>query len=397
VLVYGYGVLGWPAFPWFQPQVLAWLDAGGIYALPCIRGGGEYGEEWHRAGRRERRQTTIDDYLAAAEWLVAHKYAGRGQVIANGGSLSGFVAAAAVQQRPEAFGAALIDIPVLDLLRYDRVTGAAAWIEDLGSPADPVQFATLRAISPYHNVKKEPCPPPTLVTAGERDQTAAPWHAYKYAAALQHASACDSPMLLQVAWGAGHTLGATPADARDTWARQLAFLARVVPARGQTASPPSAHTQPAQQLPRCDGPAYRQFDFWIGEWDLRPANQPDGPSTTNVITKEDGGCVIRERWDGGQMTGQSVNIYDRSRGKWHQTWVDSTGGLHEYWGTRRSDGAMAFEGELPPRQSGGARVPTRMTFFQLGEDKLRQLSERSTDGGKTWTVGYDFIYTRRKK
>jgi dienelactone hydrolase len=397
VLMYGYGALGWPAFPWFQPQVLAWLDAGGIYALPCIRGGGEYGEAWHQAGRRERRQTTIDDYVAAAEWLVAQKYAHPGQVIANGGSLSGLVAAAAVQQHPETFGAALIDIPVLDLLRYERVTGAAAWIDDLGSAADPAQFAALRALPPYHNVKEQRCATPTLVTAGERDQTAAPWHAYKYVAALQHSSSCDRPVLLQVAWGAGHTFGATPADARDTWSRQLAFLAHVVPLREQTAALRSAQTPPPQQMPRCDGPEYRQFDFWVGEWDLRPANQPEGPTTTNVITKEDDGCVIRERWNGGKMTGQSVNIYDRSRGKWHQTWVDSTGGLHEYWGTRRSDGAMAFEGELPPRQSGGARIPTRMTFFELGEDKLRQLSEQSTDGGKTWTVGYDFIYTRKKK
>jgi prolyl oligopeptidase len=259
-LMYGYGALGWPAFPWFQPQVLAWLDAGGIYALPCIRGGGEYGEAWHQAGRRERRQTTIDDYIAAAEWLVARKYAHPGRVIANGGSLSGFVAAAAVQQRPEAFGAALVDIPVLDLLRYERVTGAASWIDELGSPADPAQFAALHALSPYHNVKDQRCATPTLVTAGERDQTAAPWHAYKYVAALQHSSTCDRPVLLQVAWGAGHTFGATPADARDTWARQLAFLARVVPLRSQTAAPPSAQTPPPQQLPRCDAPEYRQFD-----------------------------------------------------------------------------------------------------------------------------------------
>ena len=251
VLMYGYGVLGWPAFPWYQPQVLAWLDAGGIYALPCIRGGGEYGESWHQAGRRERRQTTIDDYVAAADWLIAQKYANPKAVIANGGSLSGFVAAAAVQQRPQAFGAALIDIPVLDLLRYDRVTGAAAWIDDLGSAADPAQFAALRALSPYHHLNgtEQPCAPPTLVTAGERDQTAAPWHAYKFVAALQRARSCDSPSWLQVAWGAGHTFGATPADARDTWARQLAFLARVMPLTGFAPATVSSKTTPSQTAP----------------------------------------------------------------------------------------------------------------------------------------------------
>jgi hypothetical protein len=166
------------------------------------------------------------------------------------------------------------------------------------------------------------------------------------------------------------------------------------PAPLQQASPPQQATP--SPLPRCDGPEYRQFDFWIGEWDVRPANQPDAPVMSNVITREDDGCVIRERWQGARMTGQSVNIYDRSRAKWHQTWVDSTGGLHAYWGNRRADGAMAFEGELPP-QSGAARVPTRLTFVPLGEDKVRQFSEVSKDGGTTWTVNYDLIYTRRKK
>jgi hypothetical protein len=160
-----------------------------------------------------------------------------------------------------------------------------------------------------------------------------------------------------------------------------------------TPQPPRPAPPPA--LPRCDGPEYRQFDFWIGDWDVRPANQPNIPPMSNVITREDDGCVIRERWKGARMTGQSVNIYDRSRGKWHQTWVDSTGGLHEYWGARTADGAIVFEGELPPRQSGGPRVSTRLTFFPLGPDKVRQFSEQSTDGGKTWTPNFDGLYVRK--
>ena len=116
---------------------------------------------------------------------------------------------------------------------------------------------------------------------------------------------------------------------------------------------------------------------------------------SNVITKEDDGCVIRERWQGARMTGQSVNIYDRSRGKWHQTWVDSTGGLHAYWGMRRADGAMAFDGESSPQKSGGPRMPTKLTFFPLEDGKVRQLAEVSNDEGKTWTVTYDLIYRRR--
>jgi hypothetical protein len=155
--------------------------------------------------------------------------------------------------------------------------------------------------------------------------------------------------------------------------------------------------QTPQALPRCDGPEYRQFDFWIGTWDVRPASQPEAAPMSNVITSEDDGCVIRERWKGARMTGQSVNIYDRSRGKWHQTWVDSTGGLHEYWGTRRPDGVMAFEGDLPPRRPGEGRVSTRMTFFPLASDKVRQLAESSNDGGKTWSVNVDLIYSKRKE
>lgn len=222
--MYGYGAFGWAAFPWFQPQVLAWMEAGGVYAIPCLRGGGEYGDRWHEAAIREKKQTSVDDYVAAAEWLVANKYAAPGKLVANGGSVSGVVAAAAVVQRPALFGAAVIDIPALDMVRYDRHTGAASWIPEFGSTASPVEFKALRALSPYHNLDSSVCYPPMLVLAGENDDIAVPSHAYKFIAALQASQRCASPALLQVAWGAGHTFGSSNDTSADTWARQLAFV-----------------------------------------------------------------------------------------------------------------------------------------------------------------------------
>jgi prolyl oligopeptidase len=223
-LAYGYGAFGWPAFPWFQPHVLVWLEEGGLYALPGIRGGGEYGDAWHRAGMRQNKQRSVDDFVDALEWLVARGYTSRERLAVNGGSFSGLLAGAVAVQRPDLVGAALLDIPVLDLLRFDRFTAGARWEPELGTPSDPEAFRVLRALSPYHNVKPGVCYPATLVTAGERDGTAMPAHAYKFAAALQAAQACPAPVLLKVAWGAGHAVGATPAESRRTWALQLAFL-----------------------------------------------------------------------------------------------------------------------------------------------------------------------------
>jgi prolyl oligopeptidase len=226
--MYGYGAFGWVSFLWYQPFVLNWLQLGGVYALPGIRGGGEYGEDWHRAGAGRSKQKAIDDYLAAAEWLVANGYSSSSRLVANGGSASGGVAAAAVLQRPELFGAAVIDRPVLDMLRFDRFSQAAYWLPEFGSPRDPEDFAALRAWSPYHNVKKGGCYPPMLVMAGERDQVAVPLHAYKFVAALQAAQGCANPALLQVVRGAGHNFGTTPEQTAETWADETAFLTRVL-------------------------------------------------------------------------------------------------------------------------------------------------------------------------
>lgn len=228
VIVYGYGFGGWSAAPWFQPHLAAWLRMGGVWALPNIRGGGEYGEPWRRAGSGRNKQTGIDDFVAAAEWLIDEGYTSPERLVLNASSAGGAVGGAALVQRPELFGAVILDYPVLDLLRYDRFTGGRSWRRDFGTAEDPDDFAALLAYSPYHNIRLHRCYPPTLVAPGERDEVTPPLHAYKFAAALRYAQGCEEPILLRVSWGAGHSSGATVEDAVDTWTDQLAFLVRIL-------------------------------------------------------------------------------------------------------------------------------------------------------------------------
>lgn len=235
VFMYGYGFGGWVAVPWYQPHILAWLEMGGTFVMPGIRGGGEYGDAWRDAGIRLNRQNAIDDYIAAAEWLVKERYTSAGKVVANGWSASGSLAAAAVEQRPQLFGAALIGIPSLDMLRYHHFTALPGWTRGYGSADDPQEFRVLHGYSPYHRALDLPsdrCTPPTLVTVGEKDQTTPPLHGYKYIAALQHqrrtSDRCGAPALLKIARGAGHAFGATPEQSRRTQAQELTFLAQVL-------------------------------------------------------------------------------------------------------------------------------------------------------------------------
>lgn len=141
---------------------------------------------------------------------------------------------------------------------------------------------------------------------------------------------------------------------------------------------------------------YRQLDYWLGTWDVRPNGAPNNPPSTNVITRVLGDCVILESWTAPGQAGQSFNIYDRAQTKWRQTWVDSTGSLHEYWGTL-IDGNMVYEGDLPGTSPTAPRVHTRLTFFRQPDGSVRQYSERTEDGGKSWKLNYDLIYTRRRE
>lgn len=184
----------------------------------------------------------------------------------------------------------------------------------------------------------------------------------------------------------------------------LASFALLLPLLTTPQAPPAA--APAAKPFDCTAPDFRQFDFWIGEWDVvtnpatRPANapppQPGRKPATNIIHKAHNGCVIVENWNDGQGgTGQSFNIYDRVSRRWNQTWVDSNGGRHEYWGELK-DGNMVFIGEvpLPAASPFQGRRTIRLTFFPLGADKVRQFSESLNVNG-TWSVNYDLLYTRR--
>jgi prolyl oligopeptidase len=226
--MYGYGAFGWVSFVWYQPQLLAWLDMGGIFAVPALRGGGELGEDWHQAGMKARRQNTINDFVEAGKWLVAQRYTTPKLLVANGGSASGAIAAAAIQQQPDLFGAAIIDRPILDLIRFDRFTAGSYWKPEFGDPHDENEFKVLFSYSPYHRIRAGVCYPPTLVMSGNLDQVADPSHAYKFTARMQAAQGCANPVLLKTMWGAGHNFGATPPQITDSWTDAMSFLAKVL-------------------------------------------------------------------------------------------------------------------------------------------------------------------------
>lgn len=234
--IYGYGFGGWVAVPWYQPHMLTWMEMGGVYAVPGIRGGGEYGDAWEEAGIVLNRQNAIDDYIAAAEWLVEKSYTSKGKIAANGWSASGALAATAVLQRPDLYGAGVIGIPSLDLLRYQHFRPFKSWTGWFGSSDDPHEFEVLSKLSPYHNVETDVCYPPMIVTVGEKDDRTPPLHGYKFVARAQSAAECSGPALLQVVWGAGHIFGATPEQTSETWSDKLAFLSRVFQMKASSTS-----------------------------------------------------------------------------------------------------------------------------------------------------------------
>jgi prolyl oligopeptidase len=210
-----------------------WFRMGGVFALPALRGGGEFGQAWAEAGIRTNRQNAVDDFVAASRWLVAHGLASPRTLVAETNSAGASVVGAAILQRPELFGAALFGFPLLDLLRYERFTGGAQWRSQLGSVEDGAEFRALMAYSPVQNVRPGHCYPAVLVTPGELDETTPPFHAYKFVAALQRAQSCAAPVLLRMSWGAGHAYGRDQATTVSNFADQLAFLRRVLPASGQ--------------------------------------------------------------------------------------------------------------------------------------------------------------------
>ena len=224
-LLYGYGGFSISETPYYRPDVPAWLELGGVYVTANMRGGGEYGESWHKDGMLEKKQNVFDDFIAVAEALVKEGYTSPEHLAILGGSNGGLLVGAAMTQRPELFAVALPAVGVLDMLRYDKFTGGALWVSEYGSPSDSAAFKYLRAYSPLHNVRAGACYPATLVTTSDHDDRVVPSHSYKYAAALQEAQACDKPILLRVETMTSH--GYRPTDKRiaelaDQWAFAIA-------------------------------------------------------------------------------------------------------------------------------------------------------------------------------
>lgn len=224
-LLYGYGGFDVSLTPAFSPVRMAWLEAGGAFAMANIRGGGEFGRSWYEAGRREHKQNSFDDFIAAGEYLIAEGIAAPGSLAVQGASNGGLLVGAVVNQRPDLFAAANPDVGVMDMLRYDRFTSGRFWVDDYGRPDREADWRTLRKYSPYHNVAGGKAYPAILVTTGDNDDRVVPSHSYKYVAALQAADIGEKPHLLRVETRAGHGGGRPTDKTIESGADVLAFLA----------------------------------------------------------------------------------------------------------------------------------------------------------------------------
>lgn len=203
-ILYGYGGFDISVQPAFTPTIPAWLEHGGIYVTANVRGGGEYGEAWHEAGMLANKQNSFDDFIAAAEYLVAQRYTSAGKLVIQGGSNGGLLVGAVSVQRPDLFAVALPAVGVMDMLRYDRFTGGAAWATEYGSSSDPKMFPVLLRYSPLQNIKPDGCYPATLATTADHDDRVVPSHTYKYIAALQYAQNCMKPALVRIETHSSH-------------------------------------------------------------------------------------------------------------------------------------------------------------------------------------------------
>jgi prolyl oligopeptidase len=227
----GYGGFNVPVTPAFSVSSLVWMERGGVLASACLRGGGEYGREWHEAGTKLRKQNVFDDFIACAEWLVREKWTSPRRLAISGGSNGGLLVGACMTQRPDLFGAALPAVGVLDMLRYHRFTIGWAWASDYGTADDEDEFRALLAYSPLHNLRPGTCYPATLVTTGDHDDRVVPAHSFKFAAALQAAQAaapgCPNPVLIRIETRAGHGAGKPTSKVIEEAADRWAFLVRV--------------------------------------------------------------------------------------------------------------------------------------------------------------------------
>jgi prolyl oligopeptidase len=232
--LYAYGGFDIAMKPTYTLPVAVWLEMGGIYAQANIRGGSEYGEAWHLAGTKERKQNVFDDYIAAADFLVAKGYTRGDRLVIEGRSNGGLLIGAVLNQRPDLAAVALPGVGVMDMLRYQRFTVGAAWASDYGTSDDPAGFRYLRAYSPLHNIRPGVRYPAVFITTGDHDDRVFPAHSFKYAAALQYESSRvpgSGPVLIRIESNAGHggTTGTSPVSKTiDEWADKIGFAAHFV-------------------------------------------------------------------------------------------------------------------------------------------------------------------------
>jgi prolyl oligopeptidase len=225
VLLYGYGGFDISLTPSFSVPNLVWLEMGGVYALATLRGGGEYGEEWHQAGMKLKKQNVFDDFIAAAEWLIANKYTSTPKLAIRGGSNGGLLVGACLTQRPDLFGATLPEVGVMDMLRFHKFTIGWAWTSDYGSSDNPEEFKALYAYSPLHNLKPGTKYPPTLIATSDHDDRVVPGHSFKFAATLQADQAGPAPVLIRIETKAGHGAGKSITKLIDETSDSWSFLA----------------------------------------------------------------------------------------------------------------------------------------------------------------------------
>ncbi len=229
LLLYGYGGFNVSMTPSFSVTRIVWLEMGGIWAMPNLRGGGEYGKDWHVAGTKANKQNVFDDFIAAAEWLIENGYTSTPRLAIQGGSNGGLLVGACMTQRPDLFGACLPAVGVMDMLRYHlQSANARNWQTDFGIAENEDEFRTLLAYSPYHNLREGTCYPPTLVTTAEGDDRVAPWHSYKFAAELQRVQSCANPTLIRIEPRAGHGAGKPTSKRIEEAADIYGFLVRAL-------------------------------------------------------------------------------------------------------------------------------------------------------------------------
>lgn len=224
-LLYGYGGFNIALTANYSTRWLSWMEMGGVFVLVNLRGGSEYGREWHEAGTKLQKQNVFDDFIAAAEYMIDNNYTNSNKMAAMGGSNGGLLVGAVVNQRPELFKAALPMVGVMDMLRFHQFTAGRFWTDDYGSANNADEFAALYAYSPYHNLKDGTDYPATLVTTADRDDRVVPGHSFKYAARLQQAHAGDDPVMIRIETRAGHGGGTATKKAIELLADQYAFLA----------------------------------------------------------------------------------------------------------------------------------------------------------------------------